>query len=61
MSSLPHHLDELLGHVNLFSPIIHTARYQFVAVQASKQAAVVGRLIHGDEQEVVKQWSGVLS
>ena len=59
LSSSPHHLDEILGHVNFFSPKIQTVRFQYVAVQPSKQAAIVGRLIHCHDQKVVKQWPSV--
>lgn len=60
-SSSPHHFDEFLGHVKLLSAEIHSFRLQFEAIKPQKSAAIVRRLIDGDEEKMIQQSSRVLS
>lgn len=60
-SSSPHHFDEFLRHVKLLSAEIDAFRLQFEAIQPLKSAAIVRRLIDGDEKKMIEQSSSILS
>lgn len=48
-SPSPHHLDKIIGHVNLLPREINAVRLQSITVQPPEFAAIVGRLINRNE------------
>lgn len=49
-SSSPHHVDEILRHVEFLPPEIYAVRFQPVAMEPTELAPIIGRLINGDDQ-----------
>ena len=57
LSSSPHHLDEILRHVNFLSFKINTICFQSEAVHLQKLAPIISNLINSYQENVMNERS----